>query len=314
MGNELGLTTLIPSMSACTMYVKSDRGECTATLNYVLKKMKRTNEHVTAGPFLAKILADPSYADPLKKAANKILSKALSYSGPSGGLFDDIYQSFIECGFSRADATEKTWYSILLIMTDGPNLFVLFDWADRGNAMTLFSAAIIASAIPVLNSLTFESGRPYSFPESSHVTCDTGKPYHFWVPAFLTYASIQAGFKARAAIQSGYISDVGYQIFATGYGRKPWKTFSSEWNSTGNNKTRLDLAYAAAGARFGFNPAANGQNIDANFDRLMKAGKVIEPLAEQDALDLTKNPFHKLKMVKRWNAIFSPDVLLDGNH
>lgn len=305
---DLGALTVLSPVVACSRYApKNVKWECVGALAHILRRMKRSNEHVAGGPYLAKILGDPRFVGPLRSAALKILDKAVSRRA-TGNLFDDLFQEFKNAGFSKKEATDRAYQSILLSTIDGPNVFVLFEWADRSNILTLFSAGIIASAASILDMLTYGSKHPYSYPAQVSVSCDSGKPYHFWVSAFLAHDLLRSGYSQNAARIAPAISDIGYQIFATGFGRSPWKTFSVAWNATANQKTRLDLSYAGAGAAFG--AGLKGVEPDVLFDILVDASKKPHPLSETNARRLTRNSLMSwLPRLDRWDAIFSPQAI-----
>ena len=312
--NEL-LSTTYPSppvsaaqsFAICLFYTGLSASACDDSLKYLLGKMRHVTSDITGGPYIYEVVSNLDYGPPLARAASKIFNQAL-HDDASGDLFSILKAEFVASGFTAAQAEKRTWYSIYTMLMDGQNIWTLAPMEDQGNVLTLFSLAMISASAAYLDAIS-TSPSLFSFPPGVKVGCDSGKNYHFWISAFLSREAKQTlAASTNASTSSSFITDIGYQINASGYGRDPAYAYQNLWNAPGNQKIRLDLAYASGGSKFGVLAAGSTTSLDLDnmFTTLAKASKKPAPLSADDTNILLSN---EAKKFDRWNDIFAPKVL-----
>ena len=264
--------------------------------------MRRVNSDIVGGPYLWAVLSDDQYRIPLARAAKRALNQALQ-DNPEGKLFNLLKEEFARDGTDEARALEMTWLSIMAMSMDGQNIWTLGPFLDSSSVVSVFSLAVISSVAPYLDSLS-KSDSLYSFPPKVKVGCDTGKGYHFWMSAFLA-KDLGGG----AGEYASFISEIGYQMYARGYGRNPVDQFTSAWDSPGNQKVRLDLLYSAAGSAYGakFSSTPPSLKLPELLGQLTRDSAKPDPLSRPDADALMQN---MTSSFQRWNKIFSPKSII----
>ena len=97
----------------------------------------------------------------------------------------------------------------------------------------------------------------YSWPNGVSGFCNTQKSYHFWMAAYLSRELSKQGFNSESSMLGTYTAAIGYQL-----NRDQGRVAEKSKNYSENvivrsvfdpviNIIRADLAYAAAGARYG---------------------------------------------------------------
>jgi len=88
--------------------------------------------------------------------------------------------------------------------------------------------------------------------------------------------------------------------------RDPNRSFTLPFDSIANEKIRLDLSYAAAGAEYGASSTKRLKiDIDHKLDLLEYYAEDMEPMSKDEAKDYwTASP---IKAFYRWNRIFHPE-------
>ncbi len=306
----------------CLKYTVLHAEGCSKSLKLILKTMvpdesTTMSQGVMARGVVDQVVSDPSYVQGAGKAALIIMDRVKNKS-LDGDLLTDITQAFLSSGLSQADAEDHAWNLIAVWATRGPNIKILnLLYADKSEIMpfygTLLALDMISSAAPYLDQLRIESGKsPYSY-QGVQTTCSYGKPYHYWMSAWLTRKfGIETG-SPIGAMYAAYISELGYQMRSTTAGRDPNRAFMTDTFGSANNKIRIDLAFASAGAVYGMEVASkkaiSSKNIDQAILKLMK-NAVKRPV--MDLKDAQKEwAGLGLKGFLRWDEIFSPTSALN---
>ncbi|MGZ3654335.1 MAG: hypothetical protein ACXVB9_16445 [Bdellovibrionota bacterium] len=259
-------------------------------------------------PLYREILTNKKYDEGLKVAALKIMSRIKDSDLEGADFFSDLQSSFQSTGISQEEAREMAWKTLGLIATAGPNIaWRIFRLTPQNDDMPKKVAlSIISSLASVLDSMTFKSGHPYSYPKSIHTTCDSGKTYHFWLSAYLAHDLVQRGHKPIDAAAAAFTAQKGYEMLATGSGRKPSRPFTEDFVSPNSDMIRMDLAYSSAGALYGAQGKAElPLDVDQGLRQIFRDGKPTAKMSERDAdaLAASAGPRYFL----RWRSLFSPD-------
>jgi hypothetical protein len=260
---------------------------------------------------LLKVTGDKVYWRAANSLAKKILSRIKS-KDVEGKLFDDVFNSFLEQGLSKREAYEKSWDLIGLYATRGASIGeTLFHLSPELKPLAI-SMSTIGTGMNVLDSHFFTVGKNYSYPPNLNVSFDNGKPYHFWMAAYLSRRlSVEVGNKESASIAT-YLAQLGYQMKSATFGRDPARAFEIDAFAPANNKIRLDLTYAAAGARFGplsIDEMTNKTyDLDMGIKTMLDGSKPLEPISVEDAKKKWEGA--GVDGYFRWKKIFNPDVLL----
>ncbi len=271
----------------CTYFQPLASNQCYQALNQILQDMAPV-QNITARKEIDEVLTDLSYQKPLTRLALEYISWI--ESGKKIGsrrLNEDLVRVL--------GSTEKAWKVLAVLSSRGANFYKLFGFSSRQTFPTVAALGVIASSVLVFDWMGPEK---FSFPRGVKVNCDSGKSYHFWMAAYLSHR-----YQSKWA---SYLSSVAYQMRSKTEFRDPNRSFQIPVNSIANEKIRLDLAYAAAGAEFG-NSVSYGSrfDIDHKLDLLENAAEKIEPIDKNDASDYWAEA--PLKAFYRWNRIFHPE-------
>ncbi len=259
-----------------------------------------------------KIATDKVYWRAAAGAAKKIL-KRIETGNPGGKLFDDLYSSFTELGLSESEAYNRTWDLIALYATRGASIGEsLIDLSAELKPLAI-SMSTIGVGMNLLDAQLFEIGKNYSYPSSLNVSFDNGKPYHFWMTAyFARRLALEVG-NVKSAALSAYLADLGYQMRSTSAGRDPNRFATISTFDPANNKIRLDLVYASAGARFGAHSATTLAttpfNLDEGLRTILEKATPYEPITSIQEIGKIWEGIG-VRGYARWKATFAPDVLL----
>ncbi len=252
-----------------------------------------------------KVLTDPRYQDGIRRSALRVIDRLKHPEiALNGNVFDDVKQGFIDSGVSITEAENMAWDIMAILAVSGPNIGVRL-WTfktDPINNASRVALTAIAEAMPFLDSYSLDQqNRLYSLPAKTKSTCDNGKNYHFWLTGYFARLGVKDGVDSLSAAGAAYITNIGYQVLQSGNGRSPIDVFSRSRFGSAENRTRMDLATAAAGAKFG----STGSNSD--IDELFLSG------IRQSSNDKSLNGFlgkaifvSPSTAVDRWERIYSP--------
>jgi hypothetical protein len=258
------------------------------------------------------------YEAGLRKASLKMIDNARNPGRPvTSNLYDDLYSSFRETGLSETEAEDFTWNVLAVIATAGPNLPYRLKNIDLPGDSMLSKVALSAISIttPLLDQRTFETGKPYSYPKELTTHCNTGKPYHFWMSAYFARRLERQNGDALGSAAAAFILEKGYQMRADEGFRDPSVAFTSPPLSASNNALRIDLAYAAAGARYGADHARYQRqptaplDLDQTVRKIISGDSYVQPVGtKQEAERIWEG--RGIEGYLRWSRIFSPNTAL----
>jgi len=295
---ELGEVNPVTMWAVCAYYQPYGAIHCYEELKSVMKVMM-PEDNIIARDRIYEVLSRPGYQEPLSILALEYI-EMIEQGLPLDGrrLDEDLLRAL--------GSETKKWNVLAVLASRGANFYKLFEYASKKDFRTIAALGVIASA-----SLYFDSLSPnlFSFPRGVQVNCDSGKSYHFWMSAYLA--------RRFGSKWAAYITDVGYQMKSKTEFRDPNRAFTEAWDSSANQKIRLDLAYSAAGAEYGeFEREKHlGEqapksdfyfDVDASLDRLETSSERLAPVSKADAADLW-NDFG-VPAFYRWNRIFHPEV------
>lgn len=291
----------VTTWSVCFYYQPLRVNECYRELNKIVHVMAPVNG-ITARDRIYQVMKNPKFQEPLAKLAQEYLEIIESGAPAEGRKLDE--------DLLRVLGSENMKWTVLAVLSArGANFYRLFEYASKKDFRTLAALGVIASAALYFDSLNKDM---FSFPRGVEVDCDSGKSYHFWMSAYL---SRRFGSKWAA-----YLSEVGYQMKSKTEFRDPNRAFTDRWNSVGNEKIRLDLAYSAAGAYYG------------EYDRNQYLGKESHALRFHfdidETVDMLEESSERLVAVPkeqvsylwtgfgagafvRWNRIFHPEKAME---
>lgn len=297
----------------CAQYGPLNIKYCTSALNSIVELMNPAGG-LTLISLLQNMLKDDDYNKASTLIASKIDSKISKGQTAVGDWYSDVYESFLSLGLKPEEAEEKSYNLIGIISSRGPNIFKLWPFFTSKNAQFYNSMVAISTGIGVLNSVSSKDGHLYSYPPNVKGYCDNGKPYHFWMSAFLARKMTQKTGNRKAAISATYLTQLAYQMKSGSYGRDPARSFTVDTFSSANNKIRLDLAYASAGAVYGASVAEKKNlkkniNVDEGMKKLLENADAKEILSQKEAENMWQG--FGVKAYLRWRDIFSPDSSLD---
>lgn len=298
----------------CAKYGIANIKKCASNLSKIVETMK-PRFNMTLFPLIKEVLSDPIYTKASQKIALRIQNKVENKGVPSGNLFEDIYQSFIELGTKPDEAEERSFNLLAVISMGGittPTKIMRF--ITKKTAPFYYSLAIIETGTTVLNHVSKSTGHIYAYPDKVTGGCDNGKPYHFWMAAYLARKTAQESDDINSAISSTYLAHLGYQMMAQTSGRYPEKPFTVETYDNGNNKIRMDLALAGAGAVYGASigakkPLNKNLNIDEGLRELLKEAGHKKVLSNEEAKKKWQGSGASGYFL--WRSIFAPDSSLD---
>jgi hypothetical protein len=309
--------TLLVKLGVCVRYGLTTVASCEQGMSSILAEMTpKAGDYVLLGT-IKEVLHDPIYAEGARRTALKVMDRVESTAPTAGHLFDDMYQSFREEGLDAESAKEHTWNLLAVASSEGSNTSVYLDGIKpdesmdaKKQAILCISIGVITTGSSVLDHRTFSSGHPYSYPADVESTCDNGKPYHFWMTAYWARRLKRELGSAEAARSAAWLSEQGYQMRSTSFGRDPSRAFQVESFDPQNNAIRMDLAVAAAAAVYGASSDSSKLpdhlNIDQGLRELIINSKPQERLNKQDA-DGEWNSWMGVRGYRRWDSLFAPD-------
>ena len=260
------------------------------------------------------VLTNEKYREGLRLAALKLVSRAKEGKPAKGDLFGDIKDSFISSGIASKDAEDMTWTVLAAISAAGPNYGsrALSFGNQSSNLQTKEALTIIAQTIPLLNQLSRDEDRLYAYPPGMKTSCDNGKSYHFWMSAYLARKLTLESGDPKAAAAAVYTAEKGYQFLSRTQDRSPERALIVDTFDPFNNVMRMDLTYAAAGAKFGscvkLN-CASSINIDEGVKKIVEKSMATPSVSKKDSEDLFRN--HPLVAFEVWSIRFAPQSVFD---
>jgi len=301
-GTFLVLNTSIGE-AICAELNRQKAAACNEGLSKIIDLMRF--DYVSLPSVIDESLTDKKYETGIVIAAKKIISKAESKNPGPSHLYDDLYQSFKEAGATDKEAQKKTWDTLGILSTAGPDLgdrmSLLRESAYSDKSMV--SLIAITSATPLLDYKSRQqNGETYSYPKGMKFACDNAKPYHFWMTAYFASRLINAGMDPEAAAMAAYTAEKGYQMMAK-HGLRSNSTvedFPPFHDS--NNNIRKDLAQAASGAFFG--ATGKAPNIDEGMRVLVKAAV---PGDTNTTVDLGHSPWFLPPRILKFNEVIAPN-------
>jgi hypothetical protein len=299
----------------CSKYSIIKSKSCANALDRIVELMNPAH-HINLIEITENIYRDSRYRQGLILAASKILKKVKN-TDLTGNLFGDLIASYIDAGIDEHKARELSWHVLGVISTNGPNTAMFLKRFYRNVDNTFLVAIQVLSTAPqLLDHLKIKQGqKSYSYPSNIVTTCDYSKPYHFWMAAFLTYKVGTELNDSEASLYATWLAHQGYQMLSTTDGRSQIRAFMVDPFGISNNKIRLDLVHASAGAVFG---SLSYQNKTQNIKYIDEAIKIILDQSievpviknESDAYDLWRD-YNGVQGFLRWRKIFAPDSSLN---
>jgi hypothetical protein len=289
----------------------TDSFACVDAIKKVVAVMAPVGD-VTLFNLLKKIFLDVRYSNAAIHLATTIETKILLGGQPSGDLLTDAIASTRASGFG-SQSEDAAFEILAFYSSNGPNSAgYTHTWTSKENAGFYYGLTVLGTGITVLNSRSMSSGHPYSYPPSVASTCDNGKPYHFWMTAYLARLLTHDMAHPRSVRTAVYITSVGYQMMSTSSGRDPSLPYKLKSDAPQNQKIRMDLAYAAAGAEFGALAGSRTLkatesttiSVDQSLRNLLKNAAPLSALTEEEVQDLWSGT--GISAYRRWMKIFNP--------
>lgn len=298
----------------CAQYGITNVEDCAKGLTKIIELMSSEYDGGELEPVIREVMQDPDYTKASVRLALKIQSKVDKRGIPKGDFYSDAFDSFKELGLSDEVAEEKAFNLIGVFSTTGACVVSKFKFYSKATAPMYYALSVVGTGLSVLNSASQGSDHLYSNPASVKGSCDNGKPYHFWMTAFFARKLAKEFGNQKAAISASYLAELGYQMNASYFGRDPNRAFMTESMGPANNKIRVDLASAGAGAVFGASKGANKPlkkniNVDEGLRNLLEDSGKKESLSEEETKKLWQG--NGVEAYLRWRNIFSPDSSLD---
>jgi hypothetical protein len=315
---EYGLIDSIPGRTLFCAKIKMNFDihsalDCQHDISLVRKITAQREEH-SLPDANEEVLVNDNYREGLRIAALKLLEKVKNGDRPVGDLFSDIKSSFVSSGISPSDAENMTWTVVGVISSSGPNYAQRADefGGKDTNPQAKVALALIAQSIPLLNLRSRGGDRLYSYPPGIKTTCDNGKPYHFWMSAYLARRISIETKDPQAAATAVFAVEEGYQFVSRTKGRNPERAFTVETFDGFNNIMRMDMTYAAAGAKFGSAAATNSPvslNIDSGIQKIVQQSEITPSISMGEARSLIAS--HPFQAFNAWSERFAPDSVFN---
>ena len=292
----------------CLRYTPLHADGCFKNMKRLLAEYYKGPRVITAlgATFMADLMSSSKPELGARKAAQKLINKFLNKT-VGGDLYSDVYSSYIESGYSQAEAEKWTWDLIYLAIHHGANGYQYKSYyVQPYNVWTLSSALVISSISSYLDSINMQAkGKMYSIPSNVETACDNGKAYHFWVSAYSARNSIQNGFSKEASRWAPFLMSMGYQMLSKSYGRNPAVYLNKGRYGDSNLKNRLDLAYSSAGAEFGINPKAKKISMDDKFN--VSLFMSIDPASRN--FDIGEPKVASMQYILEWLLMMQPSII-----
>ena len=306
---------LAQNLAICATYgLGFNTLSCAQELTQVLKdfqpyKASYGNTKLNAIAYVKNFMKNPIHEQAMRSLAVKMNEKIKAARAQKvivgSDLYSDLYQTYFAITNDKTKAEDLTWEVLTVFGSRGPN-FELLSLMDESYLPQLVSASIVFTAATELD-IHYRRNlkRMYSFPKEVASTCDTGKSYHFWMPASIARTVLKRTGKKDVARAVSNIISVGYQMRGNVLSRNADRAFTVAWNEAGNQKIRMDLAYAAIGSMYGskFN-GASGLNINKALEIILNKSKALPPLTEEQSKNQWTGTGYE--GFSRWEDLFAP--------
>lgn len=227
---------------------------------------------------LEEVATNALYYRAASRLALTILSKGKNATPVSGNLWDDCNRAFLEAG---APPSQTATYSMKLLglygsrgvgwsqfFSNNPPLWFPF-------TTPIFTAlGTIAVGISHLDSMTFNSGHPYSLPPEISSSANYARPYHFWYSAELARELAEIGHPAEDALEAVQRLGFMYELTANVTTNSPQQLVDNAMSSY-VIETKEDIFFNGLGATWGLRKRAQPSSLlplDAN-EQLFKIFK-----------------------------------------
>ncbi|MGZ3689652.1 MAG: hypothetical protein ACXVBW_15215, partial [Bdellovibrionota bacterium] len=300
----------------CSQYGMANTINCVHSLDTMLAMMSPRDNGDTLVELMIEVFTDPRYVEPARLAAKKVLARVRrDLPEREGDLFGDILAAFVESGVPTPEAEEMAWKFLAMTQVHGVDSpMFLRDLTTKANSPILIATAVIGAGEYILDGRRVKSGHLYSYPPNVRSHCDFGKAYHFWIAAYLSRALAKSSGNGDAAAAAAWITHLGYQMRGSFGSRDPRRPFTEDVYGVTNNGVRMDLAYAAAGARFGVQSAAGiskGLDIDEALRELLRhADPTLAPMSKSEAGDQYSGT--GISGYRRFHQLFAPDKAFES--
>jgi len=309
---------------------------CKKTLSNMLTESVPVNE-IFLPSLIQEILGDPSYFEPLRKAALKVLDLYENNQYVDTNLFEILVQSFLNSGKNEVEAISNTIKFLGMISVGGPEMPQRLARLLTGGFKDPSANPLIYPLSPILNILAnfpvlldaryFDQYKSnFSFPRQVQLNWSNPKNYHFWMAAYLSWKSYDLCEKNNlfslclsSADPVWWLSQ-GYQLLAdnkrTRFGAVTSPTFSSS-----SGFIRRDLVLASYGIKFGkelyyhkinWKEEANTVSKYPINETLVQSYKNARPFAQLTPLEIESSDLEKVSMKEwlqiftRWNLLYLP--------
>ena len=318
--------SLLSKVAICAQYTPLHTGACTRALDHILAVMHPVAD-INLVPVIRKVFEDPTYVRGAVIAARRVLAYfssptnsgaplTIGLPGSAGNLYSELIQAYGEAGLSATSAEDHAWDLLGVLSTNGADTSLYVSRAFRNPNPQLLLAIQVLSAGPVaIDALRIPAHlAPYSYPAGLRTTCNYSKPYHFWMAAYLARLEARTQRDATAGLYASWIVELGYQMRSETFGRKPARPFTVDSRDDGNDRIRLDLAFAAAGAVYGKRNATLSKETTLDVDRALT--KLIDGAGPSAYM----NPLEAESLWSgtgadgyfEWRKLFAPDAALNS--
>lgn len=332
---DLGKPNRVTLAALCAQYGVLQAPACMRALEQILRDMSPhstqkpgfgstvTQSLITMPETITRFLWKTENIEAIRGAAFEIWSLVQKNEAPKEGhLFELLYRHFQRVGFNTKEAEDQTWEFLGIYSTRGTNIGNTiaqfgYSFANGGARVPFeiagYSFATIAHCTGILDAMRLEQGgRMFSYPPEIVSELDNSKPYHFWMSAYLAREGTRTTGNKEAGKNAAWLAQLGYQMKSETNGRDPTRAFQVDPYDPANNKIRMDLTYAAAGAVYGSRRAQNltvpALDLNEGLRELILAGEPLLPLSKLDAAKQWEGIGESGYF--RWKKIFNPDYIL----
>ena len=242
--------------------------ECRRSLAPILSMMKSAVVHALPD-VRTDVMTSDIFWQATAKLAVKLMKKAMLASngiGPTGNLYEDAYNSFVECGAQKDVAKEGAFKLLALYAIRGTNYATLNEYRDYKSDKDESKAfrdsfMILQYSINFLDAETWRSGHPYSYPSQITTSCNYSRPYHFWLSAYLAHELRKKGIDGKVAVRAVHTAGLDYE-YVGGTTHKRSMEAEGDFYRT---ETLKNIAFNDMGAFFG----ASDQNRSLDGNKLL---------------------------------------------
>lgn len=262
------------------------------------------------------------YAEGLRIASSKMIDNLIVKDTSSKNVLSDLIDSFKQAGISQSESEDAAFNILALYGNGGANLGFRAQALCHSNCKDVpgvpYYLEIIGKAIPRLDYERSKKKLPlYSWPNGVSGFCNTQKSYHFWMSAYVSREILKLGYSAESSMLGTYAAAIGYQL-----NRDQGRTSEKNKNYSQSvatrtafdpvvNIMRADLAYAAAGAKYGSEyevASRNSISIDSTLFKMMEHSSSKEHNSSFfDRIDVYK----KAKNYNDFKGLLAPSAAIE---